>query len=508
MVQAPGRGRVGLTRDACLIITVQALRAFAYGVGSVLIGVSLARSSLSGTQVGVLFACILLGAAIVSVFLGRYGDQIGRRTSYRVLLVVMGLAGTAFALTQSLPLLLVAALTGTISTDVVESGPFTSLEQAMLPQTTAAGQTSRLFGTYNTVATLTGSLGALAAALPSLLGVASPQRWLLAYPVAAALAFPFAAGLSQSIEAPVAPIGERRAPLGESKGIVRRMSALFALDSFGGGFVIQSFIAYWFTRKFHASPETLAVVFFAIGLLQAGSFQVAVRIAERIGLLRTMVFTHLPSNLLLIAVPFAPNLGDGYRAPAGPVPLSQMDVPARQAYVVAVVQPDERTAAAAYTNSARYAARPVAPIIAGALVQATHSPHRSSSPARSRASMTSPSTACSDACPLLTSRPQRTHEHPPRRRPTAPGLGTQPGATGYSQRMTALRHTHAHRHDEVEHEHTHEHPPGQAHDDPTAHRPPSRPRPSQRSPPLRTMTAIITTAIMTTTQADMVTHMG
>ena len=155
MVQAPGRGRAGLTRDARLIITVQALRAFAYGVGSVLIGVSLARSDISGTEVGVVFACILLGSAIVLVALGCYGDGVGRRHAYRSLLIMMGMAGAVFALTQSLPLLLLAALTGTVSTDVVESGPFTSLEQAMLPQTAAAGQTSRLFGTYNTVATLT-----------------------------------------------------------------------------------------------------------------------------------------------------------------------------------------------------------------------------------------------------------------------------------------------------------------------------------------------------------------
>ena len=317
------------------------------------------------------FACILLGAAIASVALGRHGDRIGRRTAYRLLLIVMAIAGTAFALTQSLPLLLLAALTGTVSTDVVESGPFTSLEQAMLPQTTTPSQTSRLFGRYNTVATLTGSLGALAAALPTLLGVASPQRWLLIYPIAAALAFPVAMRISGGIEPLTSQDGERRSPLRQSKGIVQRMSALFALDSFGGGFVIQSFIAYWFTRRFHASPETLAVVFFCIGLLQAGSFQVAVRIAERIGLLRTMVFTHLPSNLLLIAVPFAPNLGVAIALLLGRFLLSQMDVPARQAYVVAVVQPDERTAAAAYTNSARYAARPVAPILAGALVQAS-----------------------------------------------------------------------------------------------------------------------------------------
>jgi predicted MFS family arabinose efflux permease len=371
VVQAPGRAGAGLTSDARLIITVQGLRAFAYGVGSVLIGVSLARSTLSPTTVGVVFACILLGAAIASVLLGRYGDRLGRRTTYRTLLVGMGIAGTAFALTDNLAVLLLAALTGTVSTDVVESGPFTSLEQAMLPQTAAAGQTSKLFATYNTIATLTGSLGALAAATPSLLGSGSPQRWLLIYPIAAALALPFATRLSRSIEPPAVRVGKRRAPLSQSKGIVQRMSVLFALDSFGGGFVIQSFIAYWFTRRFHASPETLAVVFFGIGLLQAGSFQVAVRIAERIGLLRTMVFTHLPSNLLLIAVPFAPNLATAIALLLGRFLLSQMDVPARQAYVVAVVQPDERTAAAAYTNSARYAARPVAPILAGTLIQAS-----------------------------------------------------------------------------------------------------------------------------------------
>jgi MFS family permease len=370
VVQAPGRGRTSLTRDARLIVTVQGLRAFAYGVGSVLIGVSLARSSLSGTTVGAVFACILIGAAIASLALGRVGDRVGRRPAYRALLVAMGIAGTVFALTDNLLLLLLAALTGTISTDVVESGPFTSLEQAMLPQTTAADQTSRLFGTYNTVAVLTGSLGALAAGAPALLGVSSPQRWLLVYPLAAALALPFAACLSMGIEPPSQPLKGRGA-LGPSKGIVRRMSALFALDSFGGGFVIQSFIAYWFTRRFDASPETLGAVFFGIGLLQAGSFQVAVRLAERIGLLRTMVFTHLPSNLLLIVVPFAPNLETGITLLLGRFVLSQMDVPARQAYVVAVVGADERTAAAAYTNSARYAARPVAPILAGALVQAS-----------------------------------------------------------------------------------------------------------------------------------------
>ena len=294
MVQARGRGRAGLTRDARLIITVQALRAFAYGVGSVLIGVGLAQSHLSGTQVGVVFAAILLGAAFASVALGRYGDQIGRRTTYRALLVAMALAGSVFALTAEPA----AARAGRADRHRlhrrrrVRSVHLPRAGHA--PQTAAPGQSSRLFGTYNTVATLTGSLGALAAGLPALLDAATPQRWLLIYPLAAAAAFPFAARLSTASSRSLRAGPERRSRLRQSKAIVQRMSVLFALDSFGGGFVVQSFIAYWFTRRFHASPETLAVVFFAIGLLQAGSFQVAVRLAERIGLLRTMVFTHLP----------------------------------------------------------------------------------------------------------------------------------------------------------------------------------------------------------------------
>jgi predicted MFS family arabinose efflux permease len=143
------------------------------------------------------------------------------------------------------------------------------------------------------------------------------------------------------------------------------MSALFALDSFGGGFVPQTFIAYLFARKYGASPHTLALVFFAIGILQALSFQAAVRLAHRIGLVRTMVFTHLPSNLLLAALAFAPNLSTAIALLLGRFALSQMDVPARQAFVVAVVDPSERTAAAAYTNTARYATRPFAPLLAG-----------------------------------------------------------------------------------------------------------------------------------------------
>ena len=354
-----------LSADARRILAIQAVRAFAYGFGSVVIGVSLAASALSGAQVGLVLAAMLAGSALISFGLARVGDAIGRRRAYLVLLAVMGIAGTVFALTESFTVLLVAAVTGTMSTDVVESGPFTSLEQAMLPAAAEQHGVTRLFGTYNTIATLAGSLGALASAVPALVGGVE-QRWLLVYPAAAALALPFAHGLSDAIDA-VRPDGGRQR-LGRSRSIVRRLSELFALDSFAGGFVVQSFIAYFFVTKFGTSAETLAVVFFSLGILQAVSFQVAVRLAGRIGLLRTMVFTHLPSNVLLAAIAFAPTQAAAIALLLARSLLSQMDVPARQAYVVALVDADERTAAAAYTNGARYAVRPFAPLLIGPLL--------------------------------------------------------------------------------------------------------------------------------------------
>jgi predicted MFS family arabinose efflux permease len=273
----------------------------------------------------------------------------------------MALAGTVFALTSFVPALVVAGLTGTVSTDVVESGPFTSLEQAMLPH--AGPNPTRLFGTYNTIATLAGSVGALVAL------VGSSPHWLLVYPLAAAAALVATVRLSDAVEVGEELRAEPRPPLHRSRSIVARLCALFALDSFGGGFVPQTFIAYLFTRKYGASPQTLALVFFAIGFLQAFSFQIAVRLAGRFGLLRTMVWTHLPSNLLLAAVAFAPTLSTAIVLLLARFALSQMDVPTRQAYVVAVVDPSERTAAAAYTNTARYVTRPVAPLLAGPVLR-------------------------------------------------------------------------------------------------------------------------------------------
>jgi MFS family permease len=359
----PERDR--LTGDARRILAVQALRAFAYGLGSIVIGVTLARRGLSGFEVGLVLAALLAGVALASIAIARTGDRIGRRRWYTALFLVMGLAGAAFALTDETWLLVLAALTGTVSTEVVESGPFTSLEQAMLPSAAGTLDATRLFGTYNTVATLAGSAGALAAGLVAFLHV-EPQRLLLVYVVVAVTGAVLTLGLSEAVEPAVR--GARQ-PLERSRRVVRRLSGLFALDSFGGGFVTQAFIAYWFTETYGTSPEVLGAAFFAVGLLQALSFQGAVRLAGRIGLVNTMVFTHLPSNVLLALIPLAPNEITAFGLLFARYALSQMDVPTRQAYVVGVVDPDERTAAAAYTNTARYVTRPLGPLVAAPILQ-------------------------------------------------------------------------------------------------------------------------------------------
>jgi len=354
--------------DLRRILWIQAIRAFLYGLGSVLIGVTLAKGGLTDAQVGLVFTAILVGMAIGAAVVGTIGERVGRRRMYVLLLLLVGVAGTVFALTLSIPMLVVAALTGCLSTDPNESGPITSLEQAMIGE--AAPETRlRVFGRYNAVAFLAGALGALSGALPSLLGM-DPQRFLLVYPAAALVAAALASRLTTSVEAALEARPEHpTAPLARSKRTVIRLASLFAVDSFAGGFVVQSFVVFWFGRTFDASTDEMAVVFFISGLLQAASSLTAPRIARRYGLLNTMVFTHLPSNVLLMLVPFAPTFAFAVTVWLLRVSISQMDVPARQAYVVAMVDPHERVAAAGYTNTARHVARPIAPLVAGSLMQ-------------------------------------------------------------------------------------------------------------------------------------------
>jgi predicted MFS family arabinose efflux permease len=357
-----------LSADGRKILAAQSVRAFGYGMTSVLLGASLEARGWSGTQVSLLLAAVLAGTAITSIVVGRFANRIGRRRLYAVLFGGLAMAGLVFGVTTAYWALFLVALAGTLSTDVVESGPFTSLEQAMLPSTTPPERRARAFGVYNAVAAVAGSVGALAAGLPAFLqhqGIASTadHRWFLILVPIGLIGAWISLRLSSTIEASTGAAAQR--PLERSRPVVTRLGALFAVDSFAGGFAVQAFIVYWLSVRYGASLQLLAVVFFFVGLLQSASFLVAWRLADRFGLLNTMVFTHIPSNLLLAAIPFAPNLTIAIALLFARFALSQMDVPTRQAYVAALVDPDERPAAAAYTNTARYLVRPAGAALAG-----------------------------------------------------------------------------------------------------------------------------------------------
>ncbi|MBW3643295.1 MAG: MFS transporter [Actinobacteria bacterium] len=363
-----------MTPDVRRILWAQALRALAYGFASVLLGATLAGRGWSTTKVGLLLSFVLAGTVLATAAVGAWADRLGRRRCYVVLFGALALAGLALGLTDAFWVLAAVALTGALSTEVVESGPFTSLEQAMLSEDLDGSARVRAFGVYNAVAALAGSLGALAAGGPALVrevvpGLPSNQHFFLILTAIGIAGVAVAASLSPAVEAPLLEAETSRVPLRRSRRQVLGLSGLFAVDSFGGGFVIQSFIAFYLARRFGASLEVLGVVFFLLGLLQSASFLVATRLAERFGLLRTMVFTHLPSNLLLASVAFAPTFALAVALLFARQALSQMDVPTRQAYVMALVAPEERTAAAATTNTARYLVRPVGPALAGVAQQ-------------------------------------------------------------------------------------------------------------------------------------------
>jgi len=357
--------------DTRWIFVAQAGRAFGYGLAAVLLGSTLAASRLNATQVGLLLAAIVAGTVVASLAVGAVADRAGRRRTYLVLYLLLGGTGVVFAATSRWPVLVAAALVGVLSTEVVESGPFTTVEQAMLA--TVQPDLRPLvtgFGRYNAIAAASGSLGALAAALPAaarqvLPGAPADRRYFAALTVVALLGVLATVRLSPAVERataasdPAVPAAARTVP------VVWRLAGLFAVDSFAGGFVVQAFLVYWLQHRYGASAAVTGVVLFALGVLGTLSFLVAPPLAHRVGLLPTMVFTHLPSNLLLAAVAFAPNLATATGLLLARAALSQMDVPTRQAYVMALVPAAQRTRAAAVTNTARYLTRPAGAALLG-----------------------------------------------------------------------------------------------------------------------------------------------
>lgn len=358
--------------DTTKIYVAQGLRAAAYGFAAVLLSTSLADRGLTRWQIGLVLGAILAGIATMSIFVGRFADRIGRRRSYAALYLLLGVSGVIFAFATSYWLLVLAGLTGSLSVEVIESGPFTSLEQTMLAGEATTATRTRNFGRYNAVAAACGSLGALGADVPPWFThshsskTESPKLFLILVPIALCGAL-VAHSLSDRAEPHQSRLSSGR--LHESKSAVRRLAALFALDSFAGGLTVSVFVGYWLHTRFHASAEEIGGIFFFLGLFQTLSFLCATSLARRFGLLRTMVFSHLPSNLILIAVAFAPTLVTATLLLVARALLSQMDVPTRQGYVMTLVSPDERTPAAAYTNTARYVTRPGGPPVASALSQ-------------------------------------------------------------------------------------------------------------------------------------------
>lgn len=363
-------------RDARLILSARAIRTFAYGYLSVLLGVYLEQVGFAPWQVGAILTTTLGGSAVLTLVLSAAADRYGRRPMLLLSALLMAASGAAFAATTRYPLLILASLTGTVGATSGEVGPFLSLEQAMLPQTVPAARRNAIFGWYNTVGALAGAVGALFAGAPVVL-----QRWLLWGPETSLRAmFVLYAAIGLAVLVIFTRLSDRvemgagggtvlRGGLHRSRGDVLKLSALFGLDSLAGGFVVQSLIAFWFHLRWNAGPELLGPIFLGVGLLQAGSFLAAARIADRIGLINTMVFSHLPSNILLMLIPAAPTLPLAVTLLLARHALSQMDVPARQSYIMAVVDPEERNQAAALTNVVRNAAQAVTPILSGYAMQ-------------------------------------------------------------------------------------------------------------------------------------------
>jgi MFS family permease len=357
--------------DIRWILAAQALRAFGYGLAAVLLGATLAGTGLSPTLVGLVLTAVVAGTVVASLFVGAFADRVGRRRTYVALYLALAATGAVYAVSSRWLVLVLVALLGVLSTEVVESGPFTTLEQAMLA--TVAPEQKPLvsgLGRYNAIAAATGSLGALAATIPGLLRRAWPaapadQRYFLTLTVVALLGGYAATRLGRGVEAPLPSGRPDPRPPARTAPVLWRLAGLFAVDSFAGGFVVQAFLVYWLQHRYGASLTVTGTVMFAVGLLQTASFLVAPAIAHRAGLLPTMVFTHLPSNLLLAALAFAPNLSAAVGLLLARTVLSQMDVPTRQAYVMTLAPPEQRTRAAAVTNTARYLTRPVGTALLG-----------------------------------------------------------------------------------------------------------------------------------------------
>ena len=375
---------VVLSPEGRLIFAGRALRSFSFGWLSIILALFLHERGFSAAEVGAVFTATMVEDALLTMLLATTAARVGPARLMAATAPLIALGGVLLATAENRALLLAGAILGTLSPNGQEAGPFAAMEQSLLPQTVKSGSTVRAFGWYNVFAFLPAALGA--AASGAVLGgagragftpVQAQRAMLLAYAAVGVGLTLLYARLAARLRTP----GARKASpalgswgLGPSRRAVLQLAGLQGLDALAGGFIIQSLLAYWFHLRFDAGPEALGALFFGTSLLSALSFLVATRVAERIGLLNTMVFTHLPSNVLLLAVPFMPTFGGAAAVLLARHLLSQMDVPTRQAFTMALVSPEERPAASGLTASVRALAQACAPVVAGATMAVAATP--------------------------------------------------------------------------------------------------------------------------------------
>ena len=358
--------------DASWLIAARGTRAFADGLVSVLLPTYLLDRGFDAFTVGILSTLTLLGSAALTLGVGAVTNRVGYRPLLLASCLLMAGTGVGFAYLERFWPLAIVAFVGTLNPSAGDVSLFLPLEQSLLTQMVGAPGRTALFARYSLVGTLAGALGTLSAGVPILIArtLAYPLRDVL---VATFLLYAAFAGLAllcyrRLAEGSRPSAGPRAAPLGHSRAVVIRLAALFSIDAFGGGFFVQSLLVVWLHQRFDISISAIGVILFIGNSLSAFSFLVAVPLSRRFGLINTMVFTHLPSNVLLLLVPFAPTLGLAIILLLSRYALSQMDVPTRASYVMAVVPPEARAAAASVTAVPRSLASAVSPMLAGYLL--------------------------------------------------------------------------------------------------------------------------------------------
>ncbi|HVT87591.1 MAG TPA: MFS transporter [Tepidisphaeraceae bacterium] len=365
-------------RDSLILFATRIVRLIAYGSLSVILVLYLELAGLSQNQIGLLLFLTLVGDTVISLRLTTLADRWGRRKTLVVGAILMLLAGCVFAMTRNPLALLIAATIGVISPSGNEVGPFLSIEQAALSHVISDEKRTGIFAWYSLSGSLATAVGSLVGGqtwqILQQAGVSTLRTYQIILLFYAALGVVLAAMfmlLSAAVEIHT-PADTNAIPhwsgLGESKPIILKLSALFAIDAFGGGFVVQSLVAFWFYKRFETPPSTLGEIFFYANVFAGLSHLAAARLAKRFGLINTMFFTHLPSNVLLMLVPFMSSLWLAVAVLLLRFSISQMDVPTRQSYTMAVVKPAERSAAAGITGVARTLGAAVAPLLAAPML--------------------------------------------------------------------------------------------------------------------------------------------